>query len=81
MITSDSDEIKRWYVSNIDINSITCIDDSSDTCRSLPLDCVPVEKKKNSFISTIDTISINNSLSVPNTLKIIFRCKKNELKQ
>ena len=46
MITSDSDEIKRWYVSNIDINSITCIDDSSDTCRSLPLDCVPVEKKR-----------------------------------
>ena len=49
MITSDSDEIKRWYVSNIDINSITCIDDSSDTCRSLPLDCVPVEKKEEFF--------------------------------
>ena len=41
---SESNRIKRWYVSNIDINTITCIVDSSDICRSLPLDSIPVEK-------------------------------------
>ena len=37
-------------------------------------------RKRSPLISTIDTIPLNNYLSVPNTLNIIFRCKKNGLK-
>ena len=47
---SESNIIQRWYVSNIDINSITCIADSSDTRQAFPLDCIPVEKKEKKFI-------------------------------
>ena len=45
---SEPNRIQRWYVSHA-INTITCIDDSSDTCRTLPLDCIPVQKKDKSF--------------------------------
>ena len=41
---SESNRIQRWYVSNIDINSIICIADPSDICRALPLDCITVRK-------------------------------------
>ena len=46
LFISESNIIQRWYVSNLDLNSITCIADSSDTCQAFPLDFIPVEKKE-----------------------------------
>ena len=38
--------MKITICATTDINSITCIADSSDTCQVFPLDCIPVEKKE-----------------------------------
>ena len=42
--------IQRWYVSNIDINSIICIAVSSATYQAFPLYCIPAEKKEEIYI-------------------------------
>ena len=60
LFISESNIIQRWYVSNLDLNSITCIADSSDTCQAFPLDFIPVEKKKNYCSNTLEKNQIQS---------------------